>query len=124
MIIVAPAGLILVILLVILFVVVIRNTDRPTASEESEAKNWAIAQAEIREARERYRLDPSEENRRALDEAQRRVEAEEVTANGATSPRAGDPIDQIRRLAELHDQGILSDEEFEKKKASILQRLG
>ena len=31
-------------------------------------------------------------------------------------------IDQIRKLAELHDQGILTDEEFTTKKTELLAR--
>ncbi len=34
-----------------------------------------------------------------------------------------DLVDQIRKLAELRDEGILSDEEFEAKKAEILRRM-
>ena len=32
-------------------------------------------------------------------------------------------IDQIRKLAELHEQGILTDEEFTAKKQELLSRL-
>lgn len=32
-------------------------------------------------------------------------------------------IDQIRKLAELHEQGILTDEEFTAKKTELLSRL-
>jgi hypothetical protein len=52
-IIVAPLGLVLIILLVVLVVVVIRNSDRPTKEEELGAKTWAIAQADLRDARAR-----------------------------------------------------------------------
>ncbi len=38
------------------------------------------------------------------------------------SPPA-DLIDQLRRLGELHDAGVLTDEEFARKKASILERI-
>lgn len=36
---------------------------------------------------------------------------------------APDPLDLLRRLAELRDAGIVSDEEFNAKKAEIMQRL-
>jgi hypothetical protein len=42
------------------------------------------------------------------------------TADGGGTP---DPTDQIRKLAELRDAGILSNEEFETKKAEILGRM-
>lgn len=38
-------------------------------------------------------------------------------------PAAPDPIEQLRRLGELRDAGILTDEEFAAKKAEILSRL-
>lgn len=40
----------------------------------------------------------------------------------APRPQA-DPIDQLKRLAELRDAGVLSDEEFEIKKAELLARM-
>ncbi len=39
------------------------------------------------------------------------------------APAALDPIDQIRRLAELRNAGVLSEEEFQAKKAELLARL-
>ena len=38
-----------------------------------------------------------------------------------TSPSAKDNIDALERLARLHEQGILTDEEFEQKKKDILE---
>jgi hypothetical protein len=37
----------------------------------------------------------------------------------AAAPEA-DPIERLRQLGELHDQGILTDEEFQAQKAKIL----
>ena len=42
-----------------------------------------------------------------------------VVAGGA----APDPVDQLKRLAELHDAGVITAEEFESKKAEILSRM-
>lgn len=39
------------------------------------------------------------------------------------SPEIADPIEQIRKLAELRDAGILTVEEFEAKKADLLSRM-
>jgi Short C-terminal domain len=36
------------------------------------------------------------------------------------APPAADPIEQLKELAELHKQGILTDEEFAAQKAKIL----
>jgi hypothetical protein len=41
----------------------------------------------------------------------------------AAAPMAPDPIEQLRRLGELRDAGILTEEEFATKKAEILSRL-
>ena len=43
--------------------------------------------------------------------------AAEPAAAGGLTPEA---IDQLKQLGELHDQGILSDEEFEREKAKVL----
>jgi len=34
-----------------------------------------------------------------------------------------DTTEQLRKLGELHDQGVISDEEFERKKAELLARM-
>jgi hypothetical protein len=40
-----------------------------------------------------------------------------------SAPEERDPISQIRKLAELRDAGILTDDEFAAKKADILSRM-
>ena len=35
----------------------------------------------------------------------------------------GDPLDQIRRLGELRDEGLITPEEFDAKKTEILGRM-
>jgi hypothetical protein len=42
------------------------------------------------------------------------------TTSAASSPPAGDPVEQIRRFAELRDEGLLTEDEFAAKKAQIL----
>lgn len=42
---------------------------------------------------------------------------------GGTAAPATDPLDQIKKLADLHAQGILTDEEFETKKTELLGEL-
>ncbi|MDX2136037.1 MAG: DUF697 domain-containing protein [Saprospiraceae bacterium] len=39
------------------------------------------------------------------------------------SPPTDDPVEKLRRLSELHQAGILSDEEFKAQKAKLLERL-
>jgi len=46
--------------------------------------------------------------------------------SGAAEPEATagvDPLDQLKKLSELHEAGILSDEEFEAKKADLLDKI-
>jgi hypothetical protein len=37
------------------------------------------------------------------------------------SPATADPIEQLRQLGELHQQGVLTDEEFQAQKAKLLR---
>jgi len=37
--------------------------------------------------------------------------------------QAADPLEQLRKLGELRDAGVLSEEEFAAKKADILSRM-
>lgn len=39
------------------------------------------------------------------------------------APATTDPAEQIRKLAELHDRGAITSEEFESKKADLLSRI-
>ncbi|MGI5139187.1 MULTISPECIES: SHOCT domain-containing protein [unclassified Streptomyces] len=45
--------------------------------------------------------------------------------HGAPAEAAAQPdvVEQIAKLASLHDAGILTDEEFAEKKAELLERL-
>jgi len=58
-----------------------------------------------------------------------RAVADEINAallakhSGASTQAAPDVADQIRKLSELRDQGILSEDEFTAKKAELLERL-
>lgn len=40
-----------------------------------------------------------------------------------SAPAAGDPLDEVARLAELRRQGVLTDWEFESQKAKVLRRV-
>lgn len=40
-----------------------------------------------------------------------------------TSAKASNPFEDIRKLADLHEQGVLSDEEFYKMKTDIIARM-
>ncbi len=43
--------------------------------------------------------------------------------HAAETPTGGDVTEQLGKLGELRDQGVLTDEEFEAKKAELLSRL-
>ena len=51
------------------------------------------------------------------------VEAATVAAHGGQVPSAKDPLDQLRKLAELRDAGIITEDEFAAKKADLMGRL-
>jgi Short C-terminal domain len=53
--------------------------------------------------------------------AQEQPSAEPAYAAPAP-PAAPDPIEQLRQLGELHQQGVLTDEEFAAEKAKVLGR--
>lgn len=45
------------------------------------------------------------------------------TAAAATAESAIDPTEQLKNIKELHDSGVLSDEEFEEKKQDLLEQI-
>ncbi|KZF06620.1 hypothetical protein A2J03_24290 [Rhodococcus sp. EPR-157] len=53
----------------------------------------------------------------------RQVKRDSSAPRGTQASETHDPADQIRRLAELHDAGILTDAEFDAKKADLLRRI-
>jgi hypothetical protein len=61
----------------------------------------------------------------AISDKLRELKAAPVTAS-STSPKpdaGSDSVDTIRRMAQLRDEGILTEEEFREKKAQLLRRL-
>jgi membrane protease subunit (stomatin/prohibitin family) len=57
----------------------------------------------------------------AQQDAAAQGQAEQAPAPAA--PAADDPMDQLTKLANLHEQGILTDEEFSAQKAKILAEM-
>ena len=45
----------------------------------------------------------------------------EPTPAGARPDETNDPVDQLQRLAELREQGVLTEDEFTAEKQNILQ---
>ena len=60
------------------------------------------------------------EIRRLIGEHQRPNASAPAPSNSSASSPADDSIDQLRRLAQLRDEGVLTEEEFSAKKAQIL----
>jgi uncharacterized membrane protein YeaQ/YmgE (transglycosylase-associated protein family) len=55
---------------------------------------------------------------------ERRQKLEEMARQHQQAPAETDSVsDQLRKLADLHDAGVLTDEEFETKKRDVLARL-
>jgi hypothetical protein len=46
-----------------------------------------------------------------------------AAAPAAVAPAAGDPLDQIKKLSELHAAGVLTDAEFDAQKAKLLSSM-
>ncbi len=59
----------------------------------------------------------SQDEQQYYEQQQQYVQAQPAPA---PAPPAKDPIDQLKELAELHSQGILTDDEFAAQKAKIL----
>ena len=78
------------------------------------------------------KLEPYEAVKSAIDRlvaeadvalAQAQADAAQEAPVRSTQPRGGDIPEQIAKLAELRDAGILTEEEFEEKKTELLSRM-
>ena len=67
------------------------------------------AESEMREADQQARLDE--------------LEAQHYQQQAAPAAPAKDPMEQLKELAALRDQGVLTDAEFEIQKTKILQSM-
>ena len=61
-------------------------------------------------------------NRVSRRQAQRWAQQDQAyaPAPAQAAPAAADPIEQLKELAELHEKGVLTDEEFAAQKAKLL----
>ncbi|HTR70843.1 MAG TPA: SHOCT domain-containing protein [Mycobacteriales bacterium] len=66
------------------------------------------------------RVSRRQANRWASQDEQQQQYAAPPPAAPAPAPAAPDPIEQLKQLAELHAQGVLTDAEFEAQKAKVL----
>ena len=66
------------------------------------------------------RVSRRQANRWAEQDAQQYAEPQYAEAPAPAAAAAPDPIAQLKELAELKDQGVLTEAEFEAQKAKIL----
>jgi hypothetical protein len=91
---------------------------------------YKMSQRDADRIQEHTGIPPEELEDHDLEQAMDELGIEKQTVSGedqevgsaASSPSssAGSDLDELRTLAELHEQGILTDEEFAAKKAQIL----
>ena len=58
--------------------------------------------------------------RRTSNNANQQAAPAQQAAAPPPAPQAEDPYEQLKQLGELHDKGILTDEEFAAQKAKLL----
>ena len=66
------------------------------------------------------RVSRRQGNRWAQQDAEAQAEAEPPPAAAPADAPAPDPLEQLKQLGELKQQGVLTDEEFREQKARIL----
>jgi hypothetical protein len=110
-----------------------------SASFEGE-KTSTVSRAQIPRAGDRYPVwyDPSDQESwmyAVIDDDQGRqqiremfgAKAETITGVGdpmaAAAPAAPDPLDRLKKLDELRASGVLTDDEFQSKKAELLAEI-
>ena len=94
------------------------------AQVEALTGNAALA-APIKEMMEAAMKDPVAFRQHAMEEAQKAFGAAGFTVMGAgagAAPQSGEAamVDTLQKLADLHKQGVLTDEEFAQQKAKLL----
>lgn len=77
----------------------------------------------VRTGDESYRIDTSQTERAEADSASQYVDAAEPTGRTHRDAAGGvtESLDALERLADLHDRGAITDQEFEEMKAKILE---
>ncbi len=96
--------------------------DASAAQVSALTGNAALA-APIKEMMEAAMKDPVAFRQHAMEEAQKAFGAAGFTVMGAGAPpQSGEAamVDTLQKLADLHKQGVLTDEEFAQQKAKLL----
>jgi putative oligomerization/nucleic acid binding protein len=121
-----PVWVVVLVLLVVLAMIIwlaTRDTSHRSGPEQAASyREWREAKDEVARALSRWRRDQGEENTGALQRSNERLRAATEARRSAPVTAPTDPIEQIRRLGELRDQGALTEEEFAAKKRHLLER--
>ena len=113
-------------------IAVIEGSEAPPGLSHEQAERASARRAEVKQAVRSGNMAEYIEKRKA--EAMQQGGRAQIIVNGqplviggsgqleaaAAPPAAPDPADQLAKLAELHQQGVLTDEEFQAAKAKLL----
>ena len=97
----------------------LRASDDEALAAELEAEEIRRAEEEAKAAEEAARKAAEEEGDEDEPPKPKRARARRTRARKKTA----DPLEQIRKLGELRDAGVLTDEEFDTKKGELLDRM-
>ncbi len=84
---------------------------------------YSIAQEMEEEVREERRNRTIEEKRAAAGGVIFQGQVPAAAAQGLTEPATDDPMQKLKMLKQMSDEGLITAEEFDKKKAEILSRM-
>ena len=84
---------------------------------------YAIAQEMEEEVREERRNRVIEEKRAAAGGVIFQGQMPAAAAQGTTESAMDDPMQKLKMLKQMSDEGLITADEFEKKKADILSRM-
>jgi membrane protease subunit (stomatin/prohibitin family) len=62
----------------------------------------------------------AQQEQQQWEEQQRQMQAQAPAQAVAAAPQEEDPMERLKKLGDLHDSGVLTDEEFATAKAKIL----
>ncbi len=85
-----------------------------------------LTDEQLAQAAQQLGIQPEELDDQEMDQVDAADEAEDAAYPDEVEPAAAaqpDYIDQLQRLADLRDKGILTDEEFDAKKKQILDQM-
>jgi hypothetical protein len=94
----------------------------PTRDADRIEEHTGVPPEELDDQELEQAVDELNIPKESVDDSDRETAAGDDDA-GAASPAGSDPLEQIKKLAGLHEQGILTDEEFQTKKTELLGEL-